>query len=154
MNLFLNPFLPEKTHTDDSVLFHVTPTPDHGPTWNLRSPRVRQSICLKGFKNGAGLVGNYLICWTQMQRLARASRLLTSSLLGQTTHLPRPSAVDIGQRLTASAPSTAFGGWVFQMNLRNGFEFRFKHQPRSSLLSRGPIMNPFIALSKRSVFKF
>jgi len=27
MNLFFNPFLPEKTHTDDSVLFHVTPAP-------------------------------------------------------------------------------------------------------------------------------
>ena len=96
MNLFLNPFLAQIWLIDSSVLFHVTPTPDHVPTWNLRSSRVRQSICLKGFKNGAGLVGNYLICWTQMQRLARASRLLTSSLLGQTTHFPRPSTVGNG----------------------------------------------------------
>ena len=50
MNLFLNPFLPEKTHTDDSVSFHVAPTLDHGPIVCLRSFGVRQSICLKGFK--------------------------------------------------------------------------------------------------------
>ena len=51
MNLFLNPFLPEKTHTDDSVSFHVTPTLDHGPIVCLRSFGVRQSICLKGFRD-------------------------------------------------------------------------------------------------------
>jgi len=43
MNLYavnLNPFLAQIWLIDSSVLFHVTPTPDHGPTWNLRSSRV------------------------------------------------------------------------------------------------------------------
>ena len=34
-------------------MFHVTRTLDHGPTWNLRSSRVQQSICLRCFKSSA-----------------------------------------------------------------------------------------------------
>jgi len=30
----------ENWHIDESVLFHVTWTMDHGPTWNLRWCRV------------------------------------------------------------------------------------------------------------------
>ena len=113
MNLYagnLNSFFLKIRPIFDSILFNMIPTLNLQQEMNLCAFRVQQTICLKGFKSGAGLVGNErktrscwhsanatrLICWMQMQRLARASRLLTSSLLGQTTHFPRPSTVGNG----------------------------------------------------------